>query len=155
MFTKLTHNYSIFHHQQIVALSKSAVLQTIELWNNGSRSTSGPIWEAQTQFRAFFLWQFWDFMKPLLCPVHEIVKLILKILFTPWPSCLPQRLRPQMFRDTSIERMSIMCTDEIWTHKCSRMHTEQMSNACYTMKNMRVCMKNAALVNHMGLYEGV
>lgn len=35
-------------------------------------------------------------------------------------------------------------------------HMEQMSNACYTMmKNMRVCMKNAALVNHMGLYEGV
>ncbi len=34
-------------------------------------------------------------------------------------------------------------------------HMEQMSNACYTMKNMRVCMKNAALVNYMGLYEGV
>jgi hypothetical protein len=32
-------------------------------------------------------------------------------------------------------------------------HMEQMSNACYTVKNICVCMKNAALVNHMGLYE--
>jgi hypothetical protein len=65
--------------------------------------------------------QFWDFMKPLLCnwncqthiknPVHTVTE----------PPA--QRLRPQMFRDTSIERMCIMYTDEIWTHKCSRMHT--------------------------------
>jgi hypothetical protein len=49
-----------------------------------------------------------------------------------------------------------MYTDEIWTHKMFKdAHMEQMSNACYTMKNICACMKNAALVNHMGLYEGV
>jgi hypothetical protein len=49
-----------------------------------------------------------------------------------------------------------MYTDEIWTHEMFKdAHMEQTSNACYTMKNICVCMKNGALLNHMGLYEGV